>query len=92
MKTIINRIALGVILLVVVLFSGDKSYLGHWYIGTISFVCFVLVINYIGTLERKTEIDKKTKIIGWICFFATAIIGLIFIISNPEIFNTYGIK
>lgn len=92
MKTIINRIALGVVLLIVALFSFDKNYLGHWYIGTISFVSFVLVINYIGTLERKTEIDKKTKIIGWVCFFTTAIIGLVFVLSNPEIFNTYGIE
>ena len=91
MKTIINRIALGVVLLIVVLFSFDKNYLGHWYIGTISFVSFVLVINYIGTLERKTEIDKKTKIIGWICFFVTLIIGWLLIISFPEIFNTYGL-
>ncbi|MFC3041457.1 hypothetical protein ACFOGI_14510 [Virgibacillus xinjiangensis] len=55
MKTIINRIALGVILLVVVLFSGDKSVLGHWYMGFISYICLFLVINYISTLERKTE-------------------------------------
>ena len=92
MKTIINRIALGVVVLVVALFSVDKYYLGYWYIGVIPFVSFVLVANYIGTLEKKNEIDKKAKIIRWICFFATVIIGWVFILSFPEIFNTYGIE
>ncbi|RLL47113.1 hypothetical protein D8M04_07980 [Oceanobacillus piezotolerans] len=91
MKMILNRIALGVILLVVVLFSVDKSILGHGYIGLISFVCFLLIINYISTLEKKDQIDKKVKIIGWFCFFGTVIIGLLLIISFPEIFNTYGL-
>jgi hypothetical protein len=79
-----------VLLLVVVLFLVDKSILGFGYIGGISFVCFVLVINYISKLEKKAEIDKKVRIISWICFFATVIIGLVLILSFPEIFNTYG--
>jgi hypothetical protein len=91
MKTIINRIALGVFALVIALFSVDKSSLGYWYIGIIPFISLVLVTNYISTLEKKAEIDKKVKIIGWICFFATAIIGWLLIISFPEIFNTYGL-
>ena len=89
-QTIINKISIAVILIVVVLFMVDKSYLGFNYIGVISFVCFVLIINYIGKLEKKAEIDKKVKIISWICFFATVIIGWLLIISFPEIFNTYG--
>ena len=91
MKTIINRIALGVFALVIALFSVDKSSLGYWYIGIIPFISLVLVANYISTLEKKAEIDKKVKIISWICFFATAIIGWLLIISFPEIFNTYGL-
>ena len=71
--------------------GGDKSFLGYWYIGSIPFICYVLVINYISTLEKKAEIDKKVKIISWICFFATIIIGWLLIISFPEIFNTYGL-
>ncbi|MGE8081388.1 hypothetical protein [Peribacillus loiseleuriae] len=90
MKTIINRIALGVIMLAIVLWEVDKSSLGYWYIGAIPFICFVLVVNYISKLEKKDEIDKKVKIIGWICFFATVVIGLVLILSYPEIFNTYG--
>ena len=74
-QTIINRISIGVIVLVVVLFLVDKSSLGYWYIGVIPFICFVLVVNYISKLEKKAEIDKKVKIISWICFFATVIIG-----------------
>lgn len=91
MKTIINRITLGVIMLVVVLWGVDKSSLGYWYIGSIPFICYVLLVNYISTLEKKAEIDKKVKIISWICFFATVIIGWLLIISFPEIFNTYGL-
>ena len=91
MKTIINRIALGVFALVIALFSVDKSSLGYWYIGIIPFISLVLVANYISTLEKKDEIDKKVKIISWICFFATVIIGWLLIISFPEIFNTYGL-
>jgi|tagenome__1003787_1003787.scaffolds.fasta_scaffold19171477_1 hypothetical protein len=89
-QTIINKVSIAVILLVVVLFLVDKSILGVGYIGIIPFVCFVLVINYISKLEKKAGIDKKVKIIGWICFFSTAIIGLLLILSFPEIFNTYG--
>jgi len=92
MKTIINRIALGVIMLVVVLWGGDKSSLGYWYIGIIPYICFFLVSNYISKLEKKDKIDKKVNIIGWICFVATAIIGLVLFRSFPEIFNTYGIE
>ena len=51
-QTIINKISIAVILLVVVLFSVDKSVLGFSYLGVISFVCFVLVINYISKLEK----------------------------------------
>ena len=91
MQTIVNKISIAVILLVLVLFLVDKSFLGFNYIGAIPFVCFVLVGNYIVKLERKVEIDKKVKIISWICFFATVIIGLLLIFSFPEIFNTYGI-
>ena len=91
MKTIINRIALGVFVLVIALFSVDKSSLGYWYIGIIPFTLLVLVVNYISILEKKAEIDKKVKIISWICFFATVIIGWLLIISFPEIFNTYGL-
>ncbi len=91
MKTIINRIALGVFALVIALFSVDKSSLGYWYIGVIPFISLVLVANYISTLEKKDEIDKKVKLISWICFFATVIIGWLLIISFPEIFNTYGL-
>ncbi len=91
MKTIINRIALGVFVLVIALFSVDKSSLGYWYIGIIPFTSLVLVVNYISILEKKDEIDKKVKIISWICFFATVIIGWLLIISFPEIFNTYGL-
>ena len=82
---------MAVLLLVVVLFLIDKSTLGFNYIGAIPFVCFVLVANYIGKLEKKAEIDKKLKIISSICFFVTVIIGLLLILSFPEIFNTYGI-
>ena len=89
-QTIINKISIAVILLVVVLFLVDKSVLGFSYLGVISFVCFVLVINYISKLEKKAEIDIKVKIISWICFFVTVIIGLVLILSFPEIFNTYG--
>ncbi len=89
-QTIINKISIAVILLVVVLFSVDKSVLGFSYLGVISFVSFVLVINYISKLEKKAEINKKVKIISWICFFATVIIGLVLILSFPEMFNTYG--
>ena len=91
MQTIINKISLAVILLVLVLFLVDKSYIGYNYIGAIPFICFVLVSNYIGKLEKKAEIDKKAKIIGSICFFVIVIIGLLLILSFPEIFNTYGI-
>ena len=89
MKTIINRIALGVFVLVIALFSVDKSSLAYWYIGIIPFTSLVLVVNYISILAKKAEIDKKVKIISWICFFATVIIGWLLIISFPEIFNTY---
>ena len=91
MKTIINRIALGVFALIIALFSVDKSSLGYWYIGIIPFTSLVLVANYISTLEKKDEIDKKVKTISWICFFVTVIIGWLLIISFPEIFNTYGL-
>ena len=92
MKTIINRISIALIVLVVVLFLVDKSILGvNWYIGVIPLICLVLVIFYIGKLEKKAEIDKKVKIISWICFFVTAIIGLVLILSFPDIFNTYGL-
>ena len=68
----------------------DKSYLGFNLIGIIPFVCLGLVINYIGKLEKKAGVDKKVNIIGLICFFVTGIIGLLLILSFPEIFNTYG--
>ena len=90
MKMVINRIAFGVIMLVVILWGVDKSTLGYWYIGTIPFICLFLVNYYISKLEKKDEIDKKVNIIGWICFLATVIIGWLLIISFPEIFNTYG--
>ena len=92
MKTVINRIALGVIILVVVLWEVDKASLGYWYIGIIPLICLILVNYYISKLEKKDEIDKKVNIIGWICFFATGIIGLVLILSFPEIFNTYGFR
>ena len=81
---------MAVILLVVVLFSVDKSFLGFNYIGVIPYVCLIVVITYISKLEKKADIDKKVKIISNICFFATVIIGLLLILSFPEIFNTYG--
>ena len=43
MKTIINRISIGVILLVVTLFLVDKSILGFNFIGVIPLICLVLV-------------------------------------------------
>jgi len=63
-------------MLVVVLWGVDKSSLGYWYIGSIPFICYVLLINYISTLEKKAEIDKKVKIISWICFFANRVPAL----------------
>jgi hypothetical protein len=77
--------------LVTALFSVEKSSLGYWYIGRIPFISLVLVANYISRLEKKDEIDKKVKIISWICFLATIIIGWLLIISFPEIFNTYSL-
>ena len=90
MQTIINKISLAVILLVVVLFLVDKSFLGYNYIGAIPFICFVFVMSYIGRLEKKAEIDKRVKVISSICFFVIVIIGLLLILKFPEIFNTYG--
>ena len=90
-QTIINKISIAVILLVVVLFLVDKSILGVNFLGVIPLICLVLVTSYIGKLEKKAEIDKKVKIIGWACFVATGIIGWLLIISFPEIFNTYGL-
>lgn len=81
---------MAVILLVVVLFSIDKSFLGFNYIAVIPYVCFLLMPNYISKLEKKADLDKKVIIISRICFFATVIIGLLLILSFPEIFNTYG--
>lgn len=81
---------MAVILLVIVLFSVDKSFLGFNYIAIIPYVCFLLMTNYIGKLEKKADIDKKVIIISRICFFITVIIGLLLILSFPEIFNTYG--
>ena len=81
---------MAVILLVVVSFSVDKSFLGYNFIGVIPYVCLVLVINYISKLEKKADISKKVKIISNICFIVTVIIGLILILTFPEIFNTYN--
>ena len=53
-QTIINKISIAVILLVVVLFLVDKSFLGVRYMGVIPFVCFVLVINYVSHLLTTT--------------------------------------
>lgn len=92
MNTVINRVALALIALIVALWVVDKSSLGYWYISIIPFICLILVSNYISKLEKKDKIDKKVNIIGWICFFATAIIGLVLILSFPEFFNTYGIE
>lgn len=92
MNTVLNRIALGVIALIVALWVVDKSSLGYGYISIIPFICIALVGNYINKLEKKDEISKKVNIIGWVCFFATAIIGLVLIYSFPEFFNTYGIE
>ena len=89
MKTIINRMALGVFTVIIALFSADKAYLGYWYIGIIPCISLAIVSNYINTLEKNDEIGKKVKIISWICFFASAILGLLLIASFPEIFNTY---
>ena len=83
---------MAVIVLVVVLFSVDKSILlGFNYIGAIPLICIGLISIYIGKLEKKAEVNTKVKIIGMICFFATAIIGWLLIIWFPEIFNTYGL-
>ena len=81
---------MAMILLIVVLFSVDKSFLGFNYIAVIPYVCFLLMTNYISKLEKKAAIDKKVIIISRICFFATVIIGLLLILSFPKIFNTYG--
>ena len=81
---------MAIILLVVVLFSVDKSFLGYNFIGVIPYVCFLLMTNYIGKLEKKADINKKTILISRICFFVTVIIGLLLILSFPKIFNTYG--
>jgi hypothetical protein len=89
-QTIINKISIAVILLVLILFLVDKTILGVGYLGVIPFICLVLVIYYISKLEKKAGINKRVKIIGWICFFVTAIIGLSLILSFPEIFNIYG--
>ena len=78
---------MAVILLVIVLFSVDKSFLGFNYIAIIPYVCFLLMTNYIGKLEKKADIDKKVIIISRICFFITVIIGLLLILSFPEIFK-----
>jgi len=77
-------------MLVVILWGVDRFSLGYWYIGIIPFICFFLVNYYISKLEKKGEIDKKVSIIGGICFFVTVMIGLVLILSFPEIFNTYG--
>ncbi|WP_156324342.1 hypothetical protein [Bacillus sp. FJAT-27251] len=57
------------VVLVVALFLVDKSFLGFNLLGVIPLICLVLVTAYISKLEKKAEIDKKVKIIGWICFF-----------------------
>ena len=66
--TIINKISMAVILLVVVLFSVDKSFLGFNYIGVIPYICLLIVINSIRKKKKKANIDKKVKIISNICF------------------------
>ena len=68
--------------LVVALFIIDNPFL-----GIIPMISLVLVSNYTSKLEKKAEIDKKVKIISWICFLATAIIGLVLILSFPDYFQ-----
>lgn len=53
----------------------------------IPIISLVLVSNYTGQLERKAEVDKRIKIIGWICFVVTAIIGLVLIPLFPHCFQ-----
>jgi len=89
--TIISKISIAIVILVVTLFLIDKSFLGFKIIGFIPFFCILLVNNYISKLEERAGIDKRVKVIGWICFYVTVIIGLLLILSFPEIFNTYGI-
>ncbi len=89
--TLLNRILMPVIQLVVVLFLVDKSYIGFHFIGVIPFIGITVITVYISKLEKKAGVETKVNIIGWICFFVTAVIGLVLILSCPEIFNTYGI-
>lgn len=86
--TILNKISIAVIVLVLSMFSVDMSFSGVNYWGSIPLICLVLVASYISKLEKKAEIDPKIKIISWVCFFATGVIGLVLILSFPEIFNT----
>lgn len=57
---------MAVLLLVVVLFAGDKNYLGHWYISIIVFASFFIVTNYIGKLERIQLIKRLKSLVGFV--------------------------
>src|SRR5699024_7396290 len=89
--SIITKISMAIVILVISLFFIVKYFFVFNFIVLITFFCFLLVSNYINKLEKIVGVDKKVKVIGWICFYVTVIIGLLLIISFPEIFNTYGI-
>ncbi|WP_087972033.1 hypothetical protein [Oceanobacillus rekensis] len=57
-------------------------------LGAIPLFSLALVNNYISKLEKKAEVDIKVMRIGMVCFFATGIIGLLLILSFPDIFQT----
>lgn len=75
MQMILSKIALGIVLIVIVLFMIENTL-----VGAISLFSLIYISYYIGKLEDKTTIDKKVRRIAWAVYAVTTIVGLLSIL------------
>lgn len=70
MRTILYNIAFAIVAVFIII------HIENYLVGILPLISLWVMYDYTHNLEKKTDVNRKVKIIGTICYLVIAIIGL----------------
>ncbi|HEO8418508.1 Uncharacterised protein [Mycobacteroides abscessus subsp. abscessus] len=70
MRTIIYNIAFAIVAVYIIV------HIDNYLVGILPLISLWIIHDYTHNLEKKTDVNRKVKIIGTICYLVIAIIGV----------------